>query len=552
KEAPNNPKKKVQIVESVRKGSKVSQKIVRHVGVAIDDDELEKLKLLAESIKQKLEDNGQLNIFAPEEFSKMDNVAKHIQITEEDYQVDIRDLEEESRLTKGIHDIYGNLFEQLGFRNVIQNPARNKSSVNIFKEIVLARIANPISKNASVDMLEKDFGISLNLDRVYKMMDKLNDVSIERVNDIAYNNTLELFNNKIDVIFYDCTTIYFESFKEDYLKEPGYSKDHKFGQPQVLMALMVTKEGLPIGYQIFNGSKWEGDTLAPALKELRTKYNLDNIIFVADAGMLSKDNLNKLEELEQEGFEYIVGARIKNLPKVLTEQVLDYNNYNGDEEYKIGKFDYNGRNLIISYSKKRAKKDYHDRLKSVDKLKSKLSKNQKPKEHLKNQPFKKYLKLEGEASISLDNERIEADARWDGLHGVISNCKELTNEEILAKYTDLWQVENAFRVTKHDLKIRPVFHWKPERVKAHFVISFVAYSLVKYLEYRVGLQYVKMSPEKIRQTLIRVQTSIHYNKEKNIRYALPSKIPQEAKKIYKILEIPLNTTPYILEKCSAL
>lgn len=552
KTAPNSTKKKVQIVESIRKGDKVSQKIVRHVGVAMDDDELEKLKLLAESIKEKLECNGQLKILAPEEFAKQDTASKQIEVTEEDYRVDIRSLEEEKRLTRGIHDVYGAIFDELGFKNTIKNPARNKSSVNIFKEVVLARIANPTSKMSSVNMLEEDFGISLNLDRVYQMMDKLDDRAYNTVNDIAYNTTLKLFNNKIDVIFYDCTTIYFESFTEDEFKENGFSKDHKFGQPQVLMALMVTKDGLPIGYRVFNGSTWEGDTLEPLLKDLKSNYNLDKLVFVADAGMLSKDNLARLEKLESQGFEYIVGARIKNLNKTLTEKVLNQSNYQGSDEYKIAQFDNDGRNLIVSYSKKRAGKDSNDRLKAINKLNKKLSKTKNPKEHLSNSGYKKYLKVEGDAKIELNNEKIAEDSKWDGLHGVISNCKDLTNEEIIAKYTDLWQVENAFRVTKHDLKIRPIFHWKPERVKAHFVISFVAYTLVKYLEYRVKLQYVAMSPEKIRQALIRVQTSIYYSKEKDIRYSLPSKVPLEARKIYKILEIPLNTTPYILEKCSAL
>ena len=112
-------------------------------------------------------------------------------------------------------------------------------------------------------------------------------------------------------------------------------------------------------------------------------------------------------------------------------------------------------------------------------------------------------------------------------------------------------MENAFRVTKHDLKVRPVYHWKPERVKAHIAISFVAYTMVKHLEYRVKLQFKKLSPEKIRQILIKVQTSIMYDSKKNIRYALPSKISLEAKKIYKIVNIPIKSTPYILEKCSA-
>ncbi|MDI6817526.1 MAG: hypothetical protein QME41_10140, partial [Actinomycetota bacterium] len=106
----------------------------------------------------------------------------------------------------------------------------------------------------------------------------------------------------------------------------------------------------------------------------------------------------------------------------------------------------------------------------------------------------------------------------------------------------------AFRITKHDLKVRPVFHFKPRRVKAHFAISFAAYSLVKHLEYRVKLQYKKISPERIRQILIRVQTSILYDKTKNIRYGLPSRVSKDAKKIYNILQIPCSSTPYVIKK----
>jgi transposase len=383
------------------------------------------------------------------------------------------------------------------------------------------------------------------------MMDKLDDRALEKVNEIAYYNTLSLLGNKIDVIFYDCTTIYFESFSEDNFKENGYSKDHKFGQPQVLMALMVTQEGLPIGYKVFNGSTWEGNTMAPALAELRTKYNVEKVVFIADAGMLSKSNLQRLEELEKADVKYILGARIKNLSDALTAKVLDHNNYNGTDEYKTGRFNYNGRDLVVSYKKKRAIKDYNDRLKSINKLKTKLSKSKNPASLITNQTYKKFINLNGNAKIEINKENIELDSKWDGLHGVVSNCSDLSNEEIIEKYTDLWQVENAFRVTKHDLKIRPVYHWKPERIKAHFVISFVAYTLVKYLEYRVKLQYLKMSPETIRQILMKVQNSILYNKQKNIRYVIPSKVPLEAKKIYKFLDIPLKTTPYILEKCSA-
>lgn len=386
KTTPNSPRKSVQIVESVRKGNKVSQKIVRYVGIAMDDEELEKLKLLAESIKIKLEADNQQLLFPPEELAKMKKDSERLkeEITDEDYKVDIRNLTEEKRVINGIQDVYGTLFDELGFNRVIKNPARNKSSVEIFKDIVLARIANPLSKKASVDMLEADFGVTINLDRVYQMMDKLDDKAIEKINDIAYQNTLNLFQNKVDVIFFDCTTIYFEAFEEDELRENGYSKDLKFNQPQVLLALMVTTEGLPLGYQLFEGSKYEGHTLIPMLTELKKKYNLNKVVFVADAGMMNESNLlelenrNSLNEFEENKIEYIVGARIKNIPIKLKEQVLNLENYTefNDNEtgYKIGTFEHNNRKLVVSYSPKRARKDALERQKSIERLEKKLLK----------------------------------------------------------------------------------------------------------------------------------------------------------------------------------
>jgi transposase len=563
KSTPNSPRKSIQIVESVRKGNKVSQKIVRYVGIAMDDDELEKLKSLAESIKIKLEADQQELLFPPEEMAKMKEKSEKISetTTDKDYQVDIRNLKEEQRVINGIQDVYGALFEELGFTKTIKNPARNKSSVEIFKDIVLARIANPLSKRASVDMLEEDFGVTLNLDRVYKMMDKLDDNAISKINDIAYQMTLNLFENKIDVIFYDCTTIYFEAFEEDELRKNGFSKDLKFNQPQVLLALMVTTEGLPIGYRLFDGSKYEGHTLIPVLQELKQKYNLNKVVFVADSGLMNEKNLeelenkNSLDEFDSSKIDYIVGARIKNLPAQLKKKILDLSNYveinTNETGYKIASFDHKGRKLIVNYSPKRAKKDALDRQKSIERLEKKLAKQKNPNDYLSKFGNSKYLKLVGESSIELNTEKIEADSKWDGLLGVITNTSDFTREEIIKQYCNLWQVENAFRVTKHDLKVRPVYHWKPERVKAHIAISFVAYTMVKHLEYRVKLQFKKLSPEKIRQILIKVQTSIMYDSKKNIRYALPSKISLEAKKIYKIVNIPIKSTPYILEKCSA-
>ena len=554
KTTPNSPRKSVQIVESFRVDNKVKQKIVKHIGVALDDYELNELKLLASDIKTKLELENTLPLYTPEEIEKQiekskENIKRDI-YSDDDYVVNIKDLVEEDRVITGIHDIYGKMFDELDLKNIFVNPARNKSSVEYFRNIVLARIAKPDSKSRSVHMLEENFGVSLDLDSVYKMMDKIDDKSIEKLNSIAYSETKKLFDDKIDVIYFDATTIYFESFTEDIgddaIRKNGYSKDLKFNQPQVVLALMVTKEGLPIGYELFSGDTFDGHTLIPSLKILRDKYNVDNVVYVADSGMFNNDNLKELEMLEEYNFNYIVGARIKNMQKNIKEQILNKNNYKElNSEISIANIALdNGRKLVVTYSLKRARKDKADREKAIKKLKDKLEKNISVKSQLSNQGYKKYLQLKSnneestcDLSIALNEDKIYEDSLWDGLKGLIVNKNStLSNDEILTQYNNLWQVEESFRITKHDLKIRPVYHWKPSRVKAHIAISFASLLIVRHLEYRIKLQYKKLSPKVIRELLLNIQTSIVYDKTKKIKYAIPSKIKLETKKIYKLMD----------------
>src|SRR5665811_1925844 len=244
-----------------------------------------------------------------------------------DYIVNVADLIEEQRLTSGIHEAYGKLFDDLGYGNVTNRPSRNKMIAEDFKNIVLARIKNPASKRSSVLKLEEDFAVTIDLDRVYRMMDKLDGPAIGRLKKITYENTLGLLGQKINVIFYDATTIYFESFDEDELKRNGFSKDHKHNQQQVLLALMVTSDGLPVDYDVFAGDTYEGSTLVPALASVREKYDIEKTVFVADSAMLSRVNISELESLKDSSVSFIVGARLKNLSTNLKSKILDINNY---------------------------------------------------------------------------------------------------------------------------------------------------------------------------------------------------------------------------------
>lgn len=558
---PRSPRKSVQIVEAKRINGKVKQRVVKHIGIASDDNELEELKMLANSIKIKLEANGMLPLYEVKDLEvnnpiKKNKPEKYLDNTlnKSDYDVNLLDLVEEDRITKGIHDVYGKLYDDMGFKTIV---APSKSALSkTLKEIVLARVANPDSKKASVDMLASKFGSFVDLKTVYRMMDKIDDDGILKLNQLVLNHTKDLLNNTIDIVYFDATTLYFESFSEDSgddaIKKNGYSKDGKFNQPQVVLALLVTKAGLPVGYKAFSGDTFDGHTLIPAIKEIKDELqgvNLRQIVYVADSGMFNKVNLATLEEYQ---LEYIVGARIKNLPNNIKEQILDISTYQEfDDDKKIKTIEHDGKKLVVTYSIQRAKKDKFERDKAIEKLRRRLESSKSLKSQLSNNGYKRYLLLENRAeqtdndtkknscdiSITLNNQKIQEDLAWDGLKGILTNNTTLSNEELIHQYSNLWQIEESFRITKHDLKIRPIYHWKPNRVKAHLAISFMAYSLVRHLEYRVKLLYTKLSPQKIKQLLLDVQCSIFYNTKTNKKYSVPSHLNHDQKRIYQIMGI---------------
>jgi len=548
KTTPNSPKKAIQIVESFRDGNRIKQRIVRHVGAAINDDELKRMQELAEHIKAGMEQQGsQPGLFPAEEMAEIVIQARNRQ-TDESLPVDLKKLREQQRVIVGIHEVYGRVYEELGFDKVIPNPKRKPAAVKNLFHVVMGRIANPISKMATVMDLSENFGIELSLPSVYRMMDQIDEKVISLIQQQAYQTACGIFKQKINVLFYDCTTLYFESFTEDELKENGYSKDMKFNQPQVLLALLVTEHGLPIGYDVFPGSQYEGHTLEKAVQKIERNYQINDIVFVADSAMLSEDNMRLLESM---GKRYIVGARLKNMSKKDQEKILDKTDYrslhnpDNEYEYSVKEMDVNGRRLIVSYNEKNARKDAFDREKSIERLLSKLKKNgTNPADLISNFGYKKFLLLNGEATVEVNQEKIEREKLWDGIHGVITNHPNLTPEQIIQQYHGLWQVEQCFRLSKHDLKIRPVFHWTPQRIKAHIAICFMALTCMRYLYYRIKTQYTTLSEQQIRQKLLSVQISILKHQQSRILYGVPSSVNQEVKKIYHIMGMKISDVPF--------
>jgi hypothetical protein len=377
--------------------------------------------------------------------------------------------------------ILGAIFDKIGF---------NAVSDELFKEIVLSRLIYPTSKLKTAEYVLQHYGKEIDVHRIYRFLDRLSSRYQEQVEMIAYNYSRAILGELL-VVFYDMTTLYFEAEDEDDLRRIGFSKDGKFQHPQIMLGLLVGSDGYPISYDIFEGNTFEGKTLLPVLKRAQQRFGLAKPIVVADSGLLSKENIKLLVE---EGYEFILGARIKNESHIVQEQILKAAAPLKDKESTvIEKTD--AIRLIVDYSEKRALKDAHNRDKGISRLNAQIRTGRLTKSSLNKRGYNKFLTMKGDIQVALDQNKIERDKAWDGLKGYLSNSSRATCE-IIGNYRQLWKIERAFRISKTDLRIRPIYHRKKERIKAHLCVAFVAYTIYKELE-RLLLQHqVPLSPRK--------------------------------------------------------
>ena len=375
-------------------------------------------------------------------------------------------LDNSSIRTIGPELIFGKIYDYVGF---------DKINEDMFRHLVIARLAFPLSKLKTTDYLYRFQGVSVGISSIYRFLDKLNNKLKNQVEQISYKHTKKVLNNNINVVFYDMTTLYFEASDEDDLRKTGFSKDGKHSNPQIFLGLLVGLGGYAIGYDIFEGNTYEGHTLIPFIKNISKKFNLQKPVVVADSGLLSKDNIKALQEAK---YEYILGARIKNETKAVKENILKTKLNNGQTK-SIDKNE--DTRIIISYLDKRAKKDAHNRKRGLKRLEKRIKSGKLTKSNINNRGYNKYLKLEGDVTVEIDYDKYNKDDKWDGLKGYITNSK-LSNDEIIENYGNLWHIEKAFRMSKTDLRIRPIYHRLRHRIEAHICISFTAYSIYKELE----------------------------------------------------------------------
>lgn len=369
--------------------------------------------------------------------------------------------------TVGPELIFGVLFDKIGF-NAIKD--------ELFRHLVVTRLVYPTSKLKTVDYLYRYQGVTVDVDTIYRFLDKLHSRYKQSVEQIAFKYTKQTLKD-IAVVFYDMTTLYFESEDEDDLRKIGFSKDGKFRNPQIMLGLLVGQDGYPIGYDIFEGNVFEGKTLLPTPAKIKEKFGFGNPVVIADAAMLSKSNL---EALKENGYQFIIGGRIKNENEEFKQEILkNVPMIKSQEALSFNKAD--GTRLIVSYSDSRRKKDQYNRDRGLSKLRQRIQSGKLRKDHINNRGYNKFLTLKDTVEVEIDEAKVVVDGFWDGLKGYITNT-ELSGQQVIENYRHLWQIEKAFRISKTDLRIRPIHHYRRKRIEAHICIAFVAYTVYKELD----------------------------------------------------------------------
>lgn len=580
---------RIQICSNTREGKKVKQKIIRHVGVAHNEFEYEKFYRLAAAFidieKEKL--NNSPLLFA----NTFDLIEEHTQVKpmpklkknaikekkeepiEENIKIAVKDMSEEKRVIEGTYEFYGSLFNKFGFDKLF----KKESNSNLLRDLIVERISNPKSKLKTHANILKNLGKVTSLSTIYNLIDKLDKKYNEIIN-ITFSSTSRLFENKINMVFFDVTTLYFESVKDDDLRKFGYSKDQKFHSIQVTLALAATSDGIPIGYKLFPGNTGEVSTLLNCIDEWKKTLPILDVTFVCDRGLFSFSNLY---EIEKRGYKFIVAIPLKKLNEEIKSVILKKHDENSslyspiylNEDKKlywtqqipyeqIGKVQISedekidrkkwkdvvvkGK-IVCTYNYYRAQKDYNDREKLIKKIVYKFNNStSKTNKFISNGGYKKYLTEKIKGTVEINEQKIEEEKRWDGLHGIFTNTS-YSAKETIKKYKELVFIENSFRLSKTFLKMRPVYHYKSSRIRGHVSLCYLSLCLTKYADKILKNKNINISPEVLREELNSIQSSFIKDNSDNTLYKMPSKMSDLSKQIYEALELKRNTAVKILQ-----
>jgi len=421
--------------------------IVRHIGTARTAEDLSRLLSLATDFIDK--SSKQLRMFE----DRYSNIG-----------LALSDLEFIGVYYSFFYDTMHKILLDIGF---------DKLQQAFLLDLAVIRIFEPSSKLRSIELLEEYFGIKHRRQKFYDLAPGWLELK-DKAERIAVDFAQSEYQFDYHLVFYDVTTLYFESFQEDGFRKNGFSKDNKSQQPQILVALMVSKEGLPVSYEVFEGNIFEGHTFIPSIERFIKKNQVKTLTVIADAAMISAENSHALQS---SGLNYIVGARLANLPQSLLDEISQKL---GIEDGNTIRIKTDNGDLICGFSSLRFRKDKHEMQKQIQRAELLINNPGKRKKY-------KFTKSVGE-SLALNEKLITKATKLLGVKGYYTNLpeKEVSDKMIIERYSELYRIEQAFRMAKSDLQTRPIFHFKEEPIKLHLLICFIALFTSKHIELKTG------------------------------------------------------------------
>jgi len=366
---------------------------------------------------------------------------------------DLKDLldegiQEEGRYNYGYYLIYAKVMRYYGLDKLLERIGKRKRlSYSLYQAVILMlleRLHAPSSKRSNYFNQQEYLGLeTVALQHLYRSLDYLSEHNA-LIQQQIFQTGRDLFNQQLDVVFYDVSTFYFESSveQEGKLRQKGFSKDGKIGDTQVVFAMLIDRYKQPIGYKLYAGNTFEGHTYQDMVAALKKEYQIERIVLVADRGMMNKDNLKMVSE---QGYEFIMGERLKSLPATVQQKLLCLDDYQHEwistaadpVKVRYMLLEHEGRKLIATYSEKRAEKDRKEREEKIKKAEKLL----KHPSLLKKKARHYFLKNEQGEAYTLDTEKIRQSQRYDGFLCIAYRAKDLTHEQVLDHYHHLFQIE---------------------------------------------------------------------------------------------------------------
>lgn len=390
--------------------------------------------------------------------------------------------------------VFGRLWEQLEIPRVLAGIAGRKRLGFDFERaifaIVLQRILSPGSDRAGAQWIQtvRAPGFSgLRLQHFYRALQVLWRGK-ERIEQALYSRDLDLFNQTLDLVFFDTTTLYFEGRGPEELAKLGKSKDYRFDHTQVVVGIVMRRDGQPIACEIWPGNTSDIQAMADVAGILSKRFSIEKVVVVCDRGMVSKKNL---DDLTARGFEYIVGSKMRRILEVRDQVLSRAGRYRVvKENLHVKEVLVEDRRYVVCFNPEEARKDKEDREKILAGLERKLG-DGGLKRLIPNRGYRRFLRVQ-KGGYEIDRSAVEEEERYDGKYVLRTTC-DLPAEEVALAYRNLLWIERLFRDLKDLLDTRPIYHHRiKDNVKGHIFGCFLALYLVVALRKRIEVSGAKV------------------------------------------------------------